>query len=444
VSGGPEPDLERLNRVLGGPELEWLVERIRKRMAQNRPLDGVVTLAEATTRQRRAVEMILGRAPGAAKSLSVPLPELDAVLRDSGIHPGGLRGAVEALHGPVPDRKAAAARQTAAWASAREPVDDATRGHPHLALWWSQPGTQGSFRRWAGGNPEVGLALARQAAAVLTSLPSSGVTLPVFAAQTTGDAHALDDDRALGRMVFSALCAWVPAISAAPESPAELPRAQARRAVWNEFGVGLDELSSRVLVLGLPGSAQTSLGRMLAVGCRSGEPLVLTLRQLSRAANDGSDSFGVASRGVFVCENPAVLEAAAQRLGAACPPLICVEGQLSVAARVLLRSLREHGAHFRYHGDFDWGGIRIANTVISLTGARPWRYTQAAYLDAVDRDLGTPLTTGEPCDALWDADLRGAVEGRGIRVEEEHLLPELLAELAASAAAQAAPTAGPQ
>lgn len=70
-------------------------------------------------------------------------------------------------------------------------------------------------------------------------------------------------------------------------------------------------------------------------------------------------------------------------------------GRLLAAARALLRALRERGARFRYHGDFDWGGIRIANAVFALIDATPWRYTFRDYLEAVDHGHGTPLNTGE-------------------------------------------------
>jgi hypothetical protein len=38
-------DEERLKRVLGPPELSWLLDRVRARIARGAPLDGVVTRA---------------------------------------------------------------------------------------------------------------------------------------------------------------------------------------------------------------------------------------------------------------------------------------------------------------------------------------------------------------------------------------------------------------
>lgn len=434
-------DLERLRRVLSGPDTAWLLERVRKRAAEGRPLAGSLTLNPASPAQRRAVDALLGRAPSRGNSLSVRLEELDALLRTSGIHPDGLRAAVEELTGPIPDNKANALAEAQAWRHAYEPLDAAVSGNDCLEDWWNRPHTRGTLKRLAGGDPTVARALTTQAAAVLGGLPADGIPLPVLAATTTGDAHALDADQPVGRLVLAATEQWAYALSSNPESLSliTLPKSEQRRAQWAELGVGLDELSSRVLTLALPGNpaAPGSLGLLLAIAKQHGEPLALTLRQIrqgSACAGPDQGPFGAGLGETFICENPAVLEAAARHLGPECPPLICVEGHLSVAARALLRALRRRtAAAFRYHGDFDWGGVRIANDVFALTGAAPWRYEHLDYLSAVDRGYGAPLNTGEPCDASWDPHLRAAIATRAVRVEEEHVLPDLLSDLSAHA-----------
>jgi uncharacterized protein (TIGR02679 family) len=449
VNRGPTPtstpgvDLARLARVLGTPDTAWLVERVRKRAARGRPLTGSLTLNPASPAQRRAVDTLLGRAPSRGTSLSLRLEELDALLRTAGIHSGGLRAAIEELTGPIPDARANAAAEAQAWQHAYEPLDAAVSRIPCLGAWWSSPHSRGTVKRLAGADPTAARALSTQAASVLAALPADGIPLPVLAARTTGDAHALDADQPAGRLVLAVTEQWAIELSSDPETLISLPRSERRRAQWAELGVGLDELSSRVLVLGLPGNPAGSngLGPLLAVAKQYGEPLALTLRQIRQAvdtavdsgSDPGPDPFGAVEGEVFLCENPAVLESAATRLGPACPPLICVEGHLSVAARALLRALSERGAHLRYHGDFDWGGVRIANSVFTLTDATAWRYSHSDYLEAVESGHGTPLNTGEPCDASWDPDLRAAITRSSTRVEEEHVLPDLLADLSAHA-----------
>ena len=87
---------------------------------------------------------------------------------------------------------------------------------------------------------------------------------------------------------------------------------------------------------------------------------------------------------VWICENPVVIAAAADELGSRCPPLVCVGGQPSAAGWRLLDLLAADGSEFRYHGDFDWGGVRIASAVRDRTGQgrsrwHPWRYNRVAY-----------------------------------------------------------------
>jgi uncharacterized protein (TIGR02679 family) len=435
-------DFERLRRVLGSQDTAWLVERIRRRAAEGRPLTGNLTLGTASPAQRRAVDALLGRAPSRGTSLSVRLEELDGLVRAAGIHPGGLRAAVEELTGPIPDNKANTLAEAEAWRNAYEPLDAAVSGNAYLSDWWSRSHTRGVFKRLAGGDPGVARTFAAQTAAVLAVLPAEGISLPVLAARATKDAHALDADQPVGRLVLAATQHWAQSLSSDPESLITLPKSEQRRAQWAELGVSLDELSSRVLVLGLPGHAAGpgGLGPLLAIATACGEPLALTLRQVRRgAATTGPDPFGVGAGEVFICENPAVLEAAARSLGPTCPPLICVEGHLSVAARALLRAVSERGASFRYHGDFDWGGLRIANSVFGLTDATAWRYSLRDYLDAVESGHGAPLNTGVPCDASWDPHLRAAISTRAVRVEEEHVLPDLLSDLDGCAQRRSAP-----
>lgn len=52
-----------------------------------------------------------------------------------------------------------------------------------------------------------------------------------------------------------------------------------------------------------------------------------------------------------------------------------------------LRSLREAGC--RYHGDFDWPGLRIAHALHQRIPWTQWRYTAADYVAVVE---GTPLS----------------------------------------------------
>jgi uncharacterized protein (TIGR02679 family) len=143
---------------------------------------------------------------------------------------------------------------------------------------------------------------------------------------------------------------------------------------------------------------------------------------------------------VRICENPVVIAAAADELGNRCPPLVCVGGQPSAAAWRLLDLLAAGGVQFRYHGDFDWGGIRIASAVRRRVGLgqshwKPWRYDRDAY-EAAAAAASTaqaaarlPRLAGEPAATPWDPSLADAMARRDARIDEELSLDILLADL---------------
>ncbi|WAL70688.1 TIGR02679 family protein [Kitasatospora sp. YST-16] len=412
-------DLPRLRRLLGTPELAWLLDRVRRRLEDGRPLDGTVTLTGATDHQRAAVARLLGRPARPGRSLSVPLPAVDTVLRAGGASPDGLAAAVTALTGPVTVRRAQEAATAAAWQLALAELDrPAITDRPELAAWHAGLSTSGLLKRLSGSDPATARRLAADTARVLCHLPADGLTLPVLAARTLGDAHALDHGRPPAALVLSAVRALAPGT--------DFPNgAEGRRAAWASVGVALDELSSRVLVLNLPALPTGPTGRLLASAREDGEPYLLTLRQLTRLPPE----FTHDGRTVHVCENPAILAVAADVYGPDCPPMVCVEGNPSVAARLLLTALATAGCPLVYHGDFDWGGIRIATAVLRLSGATPWRYDTPSYLAAVRNGHGTPLTTGVPAPTPWDPSLSPTLAEHGLRVEEERLLGCLLADL---------------
>lgn len=405
-------DARRLERLLGGPDLAWLVSRVRKRMARGESLETTVTLTDATEAQRAAIHRLLGRRPRPGGTLTVSLPSVDEVLRRSGACSDGLARAIIALSGEVPDRAAEGAALEGRWEAALAPLHTLDTP-PELAEWVARIRSAGLLRRLTG-TPEAATPLVVRLAEVLQNLPARGEPLGQFAARYAGDAHALDHGRPLATLALGG----ARALSGLPDGTG----AQWRREVWASVGLLTDDVSSTVLTLGLPGDPETATGRALAAWRSAGQPVVLTLRQLVR-----DPPRPVATRCVFICENPAVVSVAADRLGAGCAPLICTYGQPGAAVLHLLRLLAASGATLRYHGDFDWGGLRIGNVLFDRVPALPWRFGTADYLAAgpEGRRLGGP-----PVTATWDPDLGATMHRIGAAVEEEHILDLLLTDLA--------------
>jgi uncharacterized protein (TIGR02679 family) len=443
-SGGPgvTPRANTLNTLLGAPELGWLIDRIRIRLERGEPVDGTVTLVGATAEQRRAAARLLGHSIGRGTSLSIPLPEVDAALRRAGIA-AGLRAAVETLAGPVRDR-AAEIRQF------QEALDAARRSRLamtgwHIA-WLDEIGRDGSLTRLV--RHGQGHLLA-QAAAVLERLPAGpdepAVLLPALAEAVTGDTRALSATPLAG-LVLRALARReeVPA----PSGP------QAERALWTAAGVATDDLASQVLVLNIRCGGEL-LGGWLTEAAGAGEPFRVTLHQLTTMP------IMPLAIDLHVCQGPAVLRAAADQLGERSAPLVCTEGEPSVACYQLLRAAVATGTRIHWHSDFDWPGLRMTAAAIRRLGAAPWlmgaddyRTALAAGSAAARRaDASEPEGRGAPqasgrygrragsasgygplrgraVESPWDPRLAALMEASGRAVAEERLLPVLLAELA--------------
>lgn len=402
-------DAERLGRLLGDPGLAWLVGRARQRMVRGRPLTGSVTLSDPDASQRRAAERLLGRAPRTGGSLSVRLDIVDAVLRRSGVSPDGLEAAVVALTGPVTLRAETRDKEERAWEEAYAPLGTLDA---ELAPWAERMRGDGLVRRLAR-TPEAAGPLVEAAVRALRALPVSPPTSrATFAARNLSGAHALDEGTPLATLVLSGLRS----LTGFPDGAG----AQWRREAWASAGLLMDDLSSTVLTLNLRGTPP------LDWMADAGEPTVLTLRSLTRHP----PALAVPTTEiVHVCENPAVLSAAADAFGSACPPLVCLQGQPSAAALTLLRGLFAQGAGLLYHGDFDWGGVRIAVALGRSVPWQPWRYTAAHYRAAAARAAEAPDLTGPPAATPWDPALAVALAECGVRVEEEAVLDDLLADL---------------
>lgn len=403
---------EQLRR-LAEPAFERLWGRARSRF-EHRPEDALsatVSLGDPSAAERSAIGGLLGRS-FTARKLVVQLADVDAALR-SGPAAVRLRDLLEHIGGPLrhlPHERA----------ERQQRLDDAlsdARACRHadaswFAEWLAQLGRAGHLTRL---DRDTELGLLGTAARVLNELPASRQPLPYLAASVTGDTKALDDGP-LTTLVLRALSLW---------AGAPLPRnADERRDLWSRFGVLLDDLAATVLVLNLRPLPAPGLASWLNEAADEGVPFRVTLHQLARFPL----RFG--SSPVWLCENPAVLRAAAERLGRRSSAVVCVEGQPSTAFLRLAGMLGASGATFAYHGDFDWAGVLIANGVIARTSARPWRFGTAEYRAAVGRNMLTDQLVGPPVAASWDEALAPAMSADGRVVYEEMVLDDLLLDLA--------------
>jgi uncharacterized protein (TIGR02679 family) len=429
-------DRAALDRLLGVPEMAWLIERVRSRIlaAQGEPLTGVVRLDEPSAEQRAAAVRLVGRPKRPGAALRVDLADVEDILR-RGPWPAGLADAVETLSGPVVDRRVERAREAVEWDQVRHGMAAATERFPGLGAWWDSWCADGGLKKAARAeavrtsrtpSPAVAADLVRGVVDVLEALPASAEPLAVLARRVVGDAHALDASRPLGRLAAAAVgAAFRSGVTDGTRDGSSV------RDSWAAAGVVLSSVASTALCLGVPGhdavgpSIADATGTALEAMRAARTPMLLTLDQVRSGGVRALPADSV----VHVCENPTVVEVVAARWARSGSPvrtthghgpvLVCTSGQPSTAVLELLDRLTGLGAQCRYHGDFDWAGLRIARFLSAHIPCVPWRYTAADYRAAVQHEAPSLSLAGRPAESPWDPGLATVMAEYGLAIEEE-------------------------
>ena len=420
-----QPDA-RLERLLGGDLLVSLRKRLRQRF-ERAAVDGGVEhfrLSRLTVDEHAALASLLGRPVRFANSMQVDVQAIDDSLQRAGIAPS-LRNALEQIDGPIIHLKTSRQRKQALWAGVI-----AGCNNPSLSAFLEPSTGLGLLKRLSGGSAERAAQLCADAEMVLNVLPARGVARAQLAADSLGDAHALDNGRPVATLV---LAVWRDIIALLPDENEPLIEGEDEshdrheeidersRDIWARAGVLVNELARPALILNLPTRSIPAFAEP------TGEPTYVSLRFLLR----NSPNWEVRGKNVFICENPNLLAIAADTLGARCASFVCTDGMPAAAQRTLLTQLSQAGACLRYHGDFDWPGVRIGNHVIRQYGAFAWRFAGKDYVTAI-QSMSRPgrRLKGPEAVASWDASLTPAMQSHQQAIEEERMASGLLEDLA--------------
>jgi uncharacterized protein (TIGR02679 family) len=406
-----------------GHELDRFWRRVADRLERNGLLaHGRLTIDSLTRAERHALAVVLGRHIDANRA-TVDLAALDARIRANGAAPG-LVALTERHVGSLVDRPGERRRREAdraeVWVAARQALVGARlASQPWVEAWLDDVRRSGIIGRIPTARAAVLIAQAVRVVAELPVLRSDietddDVARGDLASRIAGDAHALDDGALLTALVLRA----VSAMTGEPYGRS----AAVRRTLWRAAGVQTDSVSTTALTLGLTTTAgDTPLDARTA----SGWETHLTRRDLDRVRPVARSNV------VFVCENPRVLEFAMESRCTA--SMVCTLGQPAGVVTSLLDALAAAGAILRYHGDFDWPGIGIANVLVTGHGCEPWRMTATDYEAALARLAPLvnelPALDGPPVAASWDVELATAMTDAGRAVHEELVLDELVTDL---------------
>lgn len=412
---------------LANPALRPVFEVVAQRLEHRRLVPtGRVTIGGLDRDSRRELGQLLGQHLTRDR-IQLDLAELAAICRDRLAISRGLVGACEEVLGRrLVDR--ALVRE-----ESRQVRDEPIQAMRAVVAQW--PAERQWTSEWIADVSRLGI-LARAGSPVTTAeqavhlvdllicacdetaVENVALARNELAARECGNAHALDDGTVLSAVVLRGLAL------AAELSPPTTPRQ--RREIWQAFGIEHDQVSTTVLTLGIRSRAVDALGTRLEFAAADFDPVHLTARNVAALGRDDL----VAPR-VLVCENPRVLEVAANSRR---PDIVmvCTMGSPATVVVDLLRKLADAGARLGYHGDFDWPGLAIATRVVQATGARPWRMGADDYLAALAAARGQLALEGTPNASPWDPGLADSMRTANLAVHEEALLPALIQEWLAS------------
>jgi uncharacterized protein (TIGR02679 family) len=386
-------------QVLGwaqSPGASVLLAEARRRWEAGHRGDRVRLAVSLTLDQRRDVGRLLGL-EWVASGKTATLGQLRAAVGRAA--PGwDTADLLTAIGGELRDKRAEKAQLADVRAGRREQLISILRlagistGVAELAV----------ARRWLGGVDDPAAAQRGKAVAeVLLALPSrEGSLLASLASELFADPHALDRTRVLGRATARVLAGEkAAAVGEDPRAAADaVAMAAGWREAWEAAGIACDQVSSTVLVLNLSLPGTGIVAALTMAAAQAGEPLWLTARMLRQGWT--LEPGAMQNLVVRVCENPSVVEAAAETHGAGCPPLVCTYGRPAGAAWTILRALAVAGARILVSADRDDAGRGITRGLIAgLPGAEAW-LPKASGLYEEDRlanildDLGLARSHG--------------------------------------------------
>lgn len=361
--------------------LEPLLAAARQKIWEQNGVRGQVRVA-LTRPQQQELANLLGRSVSHGSLTRVDLRKLDAALQQSRYHVG-LTDVLEAAYGPLLTRQREREEASDRWQKWLAELWAQLPASPAVQAWFD--GIAGGFspsgrwvRRTYGSQPSRAAGAVAAVGKALTMLPGpqgKRELLAVFAASVTGDPHAFDAGEPAGALLEHALEEQF-----APP-PEGLRASESRALLLGRAGLGVDQVSSTVLVAHLAGATSAEGPHpMVAAMTVCGGAWAVTLGEVRRWKS--ASAHGARA---YVVENPPVFEWLLQRLerepAERRPTLLCTGGFLSAAAVCLLDLLAAEGTALWYGGDFDRNGLAIASWLAKRYPSqfRPWRMDPEDY-----------------------------------------------------------------
>lgn len=216
--------------------------------------------------------------------------------------------------------------------------------------------------------------------AILT-LPVKAERLPMFSQRITGDPHAFDLDEDLGKMFLHVLT--VDRLDKQTETSVLVPtHTEAVNELLNEYHIYRDDLLNFVTAAGLFSETVDGIQEVWASAVAQNTVQIIPLRELvplTRVYPNSGDK-------IWIVENSGVCSVLLDNKPSI--PIICTNGQFTLAAFILLDLVVAEGCLLYYAGDFDPEGLGMAQRLLERypENIRLWHMNEQAY------KLSAPVT----------------------------------------------------
>lgn len=233
----------------------------------------------------------------------------------------------------------------------------------------------------------------------MAQLPDGYLRLPVFSRQVCGNPHALDITNGAGKLFLNGLRCVRGRQNDPSAGQAETEGLSAIEEISEllySFRILREDIMNYVTCFGLAAVGQEQELSYWQAAAQAGAPLNVPLREIVKVKQFYPADLPAEQRRysrqsgfrVFLVENSGVFSTLLDELAVTEQqvrvPLICLQGQLKLAAWTLLDCLVKSGAILYYSGDFDPEGLQIAEKLLLRYPGRVhlWRMNRAEYFEA--------------------------------------------------------------
>lgn len=231
---------------------------------------------------------------------------------------------------------------------------------PNIAFWISFIQDQKREARWilrlAENDPDKFKELLLTLAQAFSTLPKTAERLPMFSQRITGDPHAFDLQTDLGRMFIHLLAVYRAEIE---ETEAEIPNTTEEiNEILEYHFIYRDDLLNFVTCANLFAETAAGVHPVWEAAVKEQTVQIVPLRELVPLVR----AYPAVGKNVWIVENSGVCATLLDYKQDA--PIICTNGQFTLATLMLMDLLVENSCVLHYAGDFDPEGLGMAERLV--------------------------------------------------------------------------------